>query len=159
MVRNTNLMRRNVRRIAKQSVESDEIKAQAAALAVAERKLARLGQRMAQMREKVAERRQALAEARTRRGQERTPETARIVTSAMSKLDAMIRRRNAMLEEYRELKSMVRDQRALCRALEKKEEAKQKAVAKFLKEWERNYDREIRIREKNVRQRKRLTRT
>jgi hypothetical protein len=40
-------MRRNVRRIAKQSVESDEIKAKAAALAVAERKLARLGQRMA----------------------------------------------------------------------------------------------------------------
>jgi hypothetical protein len=43
------------------------------------------------------------------------------------------------------------------KAGQSKEEAKQKAVAKFLKEWERNYDREICMKEKYIRQRKRLT--
>ena len=51
---------------------------------------------------------------------------------------------------------MVRDQRTLCRGMEKKEEARQKAVARFLKEWEREYDQGIRMKEKTVRKRERL---
>jgi hypothetical protein len=71
-------------------------------------------------------------------------------------VDNAVQQRDRVLSDYREMKLMVRDQRTLCRSLEKKEEAKQKAVARFLKEWERRYDQEIRIKEKTVRKRERL---
>ncbi|KPJ79762.1 MAG: hypothetical protein AMJ58_10845 [Gammaproteobacteria bacterium SG8_30] len=64
-----------------------------------------------------------------------------------------------MLSEYRELQLIVRDQRTLVDSLEKKEAARQKAVARFLKEWERNYDREMRMKEKTLRKRRRLLET
>ena len=60
------------------------------------------------------------------------------------------------MSDYRELKLLVRDQRSLYSSLVKKEEARQKAVARFLKEWELRYDRETRMKEKNIRKRGRL---
>ena len=62
-----------------------------------------------------------------------------------------------MLVDYRELKQIVRDQRTICRHLGKKEEARQKAVAKFIREWEQNYDRALRLKARNVNQRRRAT--
>jgi hypothetical protein len=152
-------MRRNVETISTRSVASGEIEAQQSELAAAMRKLARMNQRMVLIRGKIAGLRQELADARSRQRRRDTPETRQAVKVATNRLAAANQRRERIASDYRDLKPIVREQRALYRKLEKKEEAKQKAVAKFLREWERNYDREIRIKEKNVRQRKRLSDT
>jgi hypothetical protein len=153
------LKRKNVKKIATDSVTSDEISAQRAELAAAERKLARMDQGTAKIREKVTRLRQQLANARNQDRQRNTAQTERAMTTARDKLDSARKQRDRMLSEYRELKLIVRAQRALVDSLEKKEAAKQRAVARFLKEWERNYDREMRMKEKTLRKRRRLFET
>jgi hypothetical protein len=153
------LRRKNVEKIATDSVTSDEINAQRAELTAAERKLARMDQGIAKIREKVARLRQRLADARHQGRQRNTAQTGRAVTTASDKLDNARQQRDKMLSEYRELQLIVRDQRTLVDSLEKKEAARQKAVARFLKEWERNYDREMRMKEKTLRKRRRLLET
>jgi len=94
------------------------------------------------------------------RGQEKVKETKQIrrrLEVANNRLSNLRQRRDSMLPEYRELKLMVRDQRALLKALEKKEIARQAAVARFLKEWERDYDRKMRRKQKNARIRKKIS--
>jgi hypothetical protein len=157
VARKRTLMRENVKSISSTSVSSEAIETQRKTLAAAQRKLDRMAQNVLLMRERIALLRHALAEVRDKHKQSKTRATTRAVTTAINRLDTAIRRRDKLLMEYRDLKQIVRDQTVLCRQLGKKEEAKQKAVAKFLKDWERNYDREIRMKEKNVRQRKRLT--
>jgi hypothetical protein len=153
------LMRMNVEKISTKSVSLDEINQQRAVLDGAERKLTRMGQGIEKIREKIAMLRQQVADARSLDRERDTAQTRRALLSVTSKLDGALQLRDTMLSQFREIKLIVRDQRAVCRNLEKKEEAKQKAVARFLKEWERRYDREARMKEKNVQQRKRLTRT
>ena len=153
------LMRKNVEHISTKSVTSDEINQHWAVLDAAERKLTRLGQDIAKIREKITVLRQRLADARGLHRERDTAQTRRALLTVTNRLDSAMQQRDTMLSQFRELKLMVRDQRAVCKNLEKKEEARQKAVARFLKEWERRYDRETRIKEKNVQQRKRLTRT
>jgi uncharacterized protein YktA (UPF0223 family) len=159
MAQKRTLMRENVKSISTKSVSTDEIETQRQALAAAQRRLDRLAQRVLLIREKIAVLRDELAEAKNLHRENGSGKTKRSVMAAVNRLDTAIRRRNKLLEDYRELKQIVRDENTLCKKLEKKEEAKQKAVAKFLNEWERNYDREVRMKEKNVRQRKRLART
>ena len=159
MAQKRTLMRENVRSISTKSVSSDEIETQRKALAAAQRKLDSMAHRILLIRERIAVLRAELAEAKKLHRDSGSRKTERAVMAAVNKVDTAIRRRNKVLENYREMKQIVRNQGALCKTLEKKEEAKQKAVAKFLKEWERNYDREVRMKEKNVRQRKRLART
>ena len=103
--------------------------------------------------------RQRLAEARKLHRDRDTAQTKRAVMSLTKKLDSALQQRDSVLFDHRELKLLVRDQRSLYRSLVKKEEARQKAVARFLKEWERRYDREIRMQEKNIRKRGRLSET
>lgn len=153
------LRRKNVEKIATESITSDEINAQRAELTAAERKLARMDQGVVKIREKVARLRQQLADARHQDRQRDTAQTGRAVTTARDKLDNARQQRDKLLSEHRELKLIVRDQRTLVDSLEKKEAARQKAVARFLKEWERNYDREMRMKEKTLRKRRRLLET
>jgi hypothetical protein len=150
------LMRNNLERISTGSVTSEELDKQRVNLRSAERKLERMGQRAERVREKIAVLRQQLAERRSLQKERGTAQTKRALAAVMKKLDSAVQQRHGLLSEYREQKLMVRDQRALCRSLEKKEEAMQKAVARFLKQWERDYDREIRLKEKAVRKRERL---
>ena len=152
-------MRDNVQKISTKSVTSDELRAQRAMLNTAERKLKRMEQGLELIREKITGLRQQLADARSLHRDRATTKTKRVLATMTRKLDDAVQQRNRMSSDYREFKLVVRDQRALCKSMEKKEEARQKAVARFLKEWERRYDREIRMKEKNVRQRKRLDRT
>ena len=159
MAQKRTLMRENVKSISTESVSSDEIEIQRKALAAVQRKLDSMAHRILLIRERIAVLRDELAEAKQLHRDSSSTKTERAVTAAVNKVDTAIRRRNKLLENYREMKQIVRNQGALCKTLEKKEEAKQKAVAKFIKEWERNYDREVRMKEKNVRQRKRLVRT
>ncbi|MGD2055604.1 MAG: hypothetical protein PVJ15_02265 [Gammaproteobacteria bacterium] len=150
------LKRNNVEKISEKSVTPDEVGRQRAVLETAERKLARLEQGLAKVRDKLAGLRQQLTEARSLHREWETTQTKSAVTTLIKKVDNAVQQRDRVLSDYREMKLMVRDQRTLCRSLEKKEEAKQKAVARFLKEWERRYDQEIRIKEKTVRKRERL---
>lgn len=153
------LKRNNLEKIAALSVTPDELGEQRAVLEAAERKLTRLEQRRVKLLEKIAGMRQRLAEARKLHRDRDTAQTKRAVMSLTKKLDSALQQRDSVLSDYRELKLLVRDQRSLYRSLMKKEEARQKAVARFLKEWERRYDREIRMQEKNIRKRGRLSET
>lgn len=138
------------------SVAPDEHGKQLAVLESAERKLERKEQDITRVREKIAGLKQQLAEVRSLKLERDTAQTKRALAAVIKILEGAVQQRHGMLSDYRELKLMVRDQRTLCTTLEKKEEARQKAVARFLKEWERNYDRGIRMKEKIVRKRERL---
>ncbi len=153
------LMRNNLEKIATLSVTSDELVEQQAVLEAAERKLTRMEQRRVKILEKIAGLRQRLAEARNLHRDQDTAQTKRALMSLTKRLDSAMQQRESVLFDYREQKLLVRDQRSLYRSLVKKEEAKQKAVARFLKEWERRYDRETRMKEKNIRKRGRLSDT
>jgi paraquat-inducible protein B len=153
------LMRNNLERISTQSVTSNELDEQQAVLEAVERKLARMEQARLKVREKIAGLRQQLAEARSRQRVRDTPQAKRALVLLTKKLEAALQLRSSMASDYRELKLLVRDQRDLYKSLKKKEEARQKAVAKFLKEWERSYDRETRMKEKTVRKRERMRKT
>lgn len=150
------LMRNNVEKISTRSVVSDELDKQRALLQSAERKLERMEQGIEKIREKITGLRQQLAERRSLQQERGTAQTKRALAAVIKKLESAVQQRHGLLSDCREQKLMVRDQRILCRSLEKKEEARQKAVARFLKEWERDYDREIRLKEKAVRKRGRL---
>ena len=159
LVKGRTLMRNNLEKIAALSVTPDELGKQRAALEAAEYKLARMEQRRVRILEKIAGLRQRLAEARNLHRDRNTAQTKRALMSLTKKLDSAMQQRDSVLFDYRELKLLVRDQRSLYRSLVKKEEARQKAVAQFLKEWERRYDRETRMKEKNVRKRGNLSKT
>lgn len=150
------LVRNNIEKLSTNSVASDELRKQLAVLESAERKLERKEQGITRVREKIAGLRQQLADARRLKLERDTAQTKRALAAVIKKLEGAVQQRHGMLSDYRELKLMVRDQRTLCKSLGKKEEARQKAVARFLKEWERNYDREIRMKEKTVHKRERL---
>lgn len=150
------LMRNNVEKISTRSVDSDELDKQRALLQSAERSLVRMERDIEKVGEKIIGLRQQLAERRSLHKERGTAQTKRALAAAVKKLESAAQQRHGLLSDYREQKLMVRDQRALCRSMEKKEEARQKAVARFLKEWEREYDQDIRLKEKTVRKRERL---
>jgi hypothetical protein len=149
-------MRNNVEKISTRSVDSDELDKQRALLQSAERSLVRMERDIEKVGEKIIGLRQQLAERRSLHKERGTAQTQRALAAAVKKLESAVQQRHGLLSDYREQKLMVRDQRALCRGMEKKEEARQKAVARFLKEWEREYDQDIRLKEKTVRKRERL---
>ena len=150
------LMRNNVDKISTRSVASDELDKQRLQLRSAERNLEQVSQSIEKIREAIAALRQQLAERRSQQNVLGTAQTKRALAAVIKKLESAVQKRHGLLSAHREQKQMVRDQRALCRSMEKKEEARQKAVAGFLKEWERSYDREIRMKEKTIRKRDRL---
>ena len=138
------------------SVMPAEIVAQQKELAASERKLEQAGNAVTRIKEKVALERQRLADARSQHRAQNTKQSQRAFNSATNRLQKLRQDRDNLMSEYRELKLIVRDQRNLLASLEKKEVAKQEAVARFLKEWERNYDREMRMKRMTVHKRKRL---
>ena len=157
LARTRALISENVKRVTTKSVTSEEIERQRSALATAERKLTIKKERLGQMREKIAVLRHELSERRAAHRQNETTDTARTVTAGVENLETAAQLRDEMLVDYRELKQIVRDQQTICRQLEKREEAKQKAVAKFIREWEQNYDRALRLKARNVNQRRQAT--
>jgi len=150
------LMRDNLNIISTRSISTDELNKQRLQLQSTERKLKRTQQRVVKVREKIAELRQDLDERRNLHKEQGTAQTKRAVATVRKRLEVAVQQHQVLLSDYREQKLMVRDQRDLCRSLEKKEEARQKAVARFLKQWEREYDHEIRLKEKAIRKRERL---
>lgn len=153
------LKRKNIEKITTSSVVSDEITAQQNELAAAERKLERVDNSVLKMKDKLDLIRQQLSDARNQYRSKNTKQTQRALTSAKDRLQKLRQDLDRKLSEYREMKLIVRDQRSLVKSLEKKETAKQKAVARFLKEWERDYDRNMRMKRKTVQKRRRTMKT
>jgi predicted nucleic acid-binding Zn-ribbon protein len=149
------LKRKNIEKIMTSSVVSDEITAQQKELAAAERKLEQVNNSVLKMKDKLDLIRQQVSDARNQSRSKNTKQTQRALTSAKDRLQKLRQDLDGKLSEYREMKLIVRDQKSLVTNLEKKETAKQKAVARFLKEWERDYDRNMRRKRKNVQKRRR----
>lgn len=149
------LLRKNVEKLSTTSVKEDTLRAQQDELKKAETRLSRIEQRVLRHQTKMRDLRTLLSEKRLRHKQKNTPQTKRACETVANKLKLAIRQRNETVSDFREIKQIVRDQRTMCKKLEKKEAAKQKAVAQFLKKWERDYDREIKLREKKAKQRRR----
>jgi len=153
------LKRKNIEKIMTSSVASDEITAQQKELANAESKLKHMGNSVLKIKDKVVLIRQQLIDARDQYKSKNTKRTQRALTNANDRLQNLRQDLDRKQSEYRELKLIVRDQRSLIKSLEKKEAAKQKAVAMFLKEWESDYDRNMRMEQKTVQQRRRTMKT
>jgi hypothetical protein len=151
------LKNRNIRNITASSVASDEISAQRKELAAAERRLNRMEQKIPAIKDQVAQSRLRLSDLRNQSKAKNKKQITRMHETAKHRLSSARQQRDKMLSEHRELKLIVRDQRALVKALEKKEAARQAAVARFLREWERDYDRKMRIKQKNAQIRKKLS--
>ncbi len=151
------LKQRNINNITASSVTSDEINTQCKELAAAERNLHRMEKRLLALKGQVDESRLRLNDLRNNSKEKNTKQTQRRLEASKNRLSDLRQQRDNMLLEYRELKLMVRDHRALLKALEKKEAARQAAVARFLKDWERDYDRKMRRKQKNTRIRKKIS--
>jgi hypothetical protein len=149
-------MRNNVEKIATRSVTSDELDKQMTQLESAERTLEKMAQGIGKIRKTIVGLREQVAEKRGLQKEHGTAQTKRALAAVIKKYESAVQKRGSLLSDYREQKQMVRDLKTLCRRLEKKEEARQKAVARFLKEWERDYDRGIQMKEKTIRKRQRL---
>lgn len=55
----------------------------------------------------------------------------------------------------REKRQLAREEKQLAREAERKERARERAVAAFLKKWEREYDLEMQRKKKNIKLRRR----
>ena len=153
MAKDRTLMRTNAEKIATRSVAPDELQSQRAVLVKSEQKLSRLEQTKEKVLEKITRLRQQQAEAGRRHSAMNTLQTKQELLALTNKLKRAIQRRDRVVAGFRELRPLVREQRAVYKGLLKKEEERQKAVARFLREWERNYDRDIRMKQKNIRKR------
>ena len=149
------LLHENVKNISSTSVEEGTLRAQLSELKQAETRLSRAEQRVFTHQAKVRDQRTLLSETRLRHNQKNNPQTKRACQSAVKKLKLANQRRIESVSGFRDLKLIVRDLRVVYKTLDKKEAAKQKAVAQFLKRWERDYDREIKMLEKNANKRAR----
>ena len=149
------LLHENVKNISNISVKEGTLRAQLSELKQAETRLSRAEQRVFAHQAKVRDQRTLLSEIRLSHNQKNNPETKRACQSAAKKLKLANQRRIESVSGFRDLKLIVRDLRVVYKTLDKKDAAKQKAVAQFLKMWERDYDREIKILEKNANKRAR----
>ena len=150
---------RNIEKIRNDSASSEEISAQKKGLVTAERNLQKIERNTLISKDKVTQLREQVDIARAHHRSRNTKQSERAFKTAKARLEKARQNRDKLLTDYREQKLIVRDQRNLLNSLERKEVAKQKAVTKFLKEWERDYDRKMRMKENTVQRRKRLINT
>ena len=149
------LKRKNIKKILNRSVASNEIDSQQKELANSERKLNQAGDNVSKIKDKVDQARQRLIEVRNQHRTSKTKQAQRAITSANNRLQIFRQDLDDKRAIYRELMIIVREQKSMVKSLEKKEAAKQKAVAKFLKDWERDYDHKMHLTRSNVQKRKR----
>lgn len=75
--------------------------------------------------------------------------------AAKQRVEEATRLRKESAARLRETKKLVREETQLAREAERKERARERAVAAFLKKWEREYDLEMRRKQKNIELRRR----
>ena len=104
-------------------------------------------------REKKA--RERLEAAKTRSKSSNSNRTADALLAAKQRVDEATRLRKESAARLREMKKLVREETQLAREAERKARARDRAVAAFLKKWEREYDLEMRRKQKNIELRRR----
>ena len=77
------------------------------------------------------------------------------VLSAKQKVKETTRLRQEAAAMLREAKKLVREEKQLTREAERKERARERALAAFLKKWDREYDLEMQRKQKNIALRRR----
>ncbi|MFQ6024322.1 MAG: hypothetical protein ACE5NW_16530 [Acidiferrobacterales bacterium] len=80
------------------------------------------------------------------------------INNARRRLTLAKTEHRAATARYKEAGMLLREQKLLASAAEQKERAKQKAIAEFVRKWEREYDRKLAIATKNVSLRKKWIR-
>lgn len=80
------------------------------------------------------------------------------VVTARERAKQTTKLRKQAAARLREARNLLREQKQLAREAERKERAKQRAVAAFLKKWERDYDLEMKRKKKNIMLRKKEVR-
>lgn len=149
------LKRKNIEKIMNRSVASNEIVTQQKELVNTERKLKQAGDSLLKIKDKVVFVHQQLIGVRDQNRIKKTKQTQRALISANNRLQKLRQDLDEKRSKYRELKIIVREQKSIVKSLEKKEAAKQKAVARFIKKWERDYDQKLRLKRNNLKKRKR----
>lgn len=105
----------------------------------------------------LAHEQQALARyeaARARARDSKLKRTADAVLTARQRLNESKKHRIEIAARLREATKILREQEQLAREHERKERARERAVARFLKNWEREYDLEMQRKKKNIKLRK-----
>jgi len=87
---------------------------------------------------------------------DRLTKSARVAKQRANESTALRREAAAKLKEARKL---LREQEQVTREAERKERARERALAAFLRKWERQYDAEMKRKKQNIRLRKKEIRT
>lgn len=127
--------------------ESDTVKAVLKAVRRAEA----VHEKLAAQEEKAVARTEA---ARIRAKGSHSKRLSNAVLVARQRAEELTRQRREAGTALRETRKLLREQQQLSREAERKERAKERAVASFVKKWERDYDREMKRKRKNVKLRK-----
>lgn len=77
-----------------------------------------------------------------------------VMLAARQRAKTSTRLRREAFGKLREARNLLREQRQLVREAERKQRAKERAVANFVKKWEREYDLEMKRKKKNIKLRK-----
>lgn len=155
MKKKRSLLHENVEKLSNASVKEDALRVSLSELKKGEARLSRAEQRVAKCEARVQDQKMLVSDARLRHKGEDSSQARRACESAVKKLALANQQYKESVSGFRDIKQIVRDHRAVYKKLEKKEAAKQKAVAQFLKKWERDYDRKTKMLEKNASQRER----
>ncbi len=127
--------------------ESDAVKAASKDVRRAEAALDRLLDR-----EKAALAKYDAAKARAKGSNHKRLSDA--VLTARQKANESSRLRKEAVANLREARAMLREQKQLARESARKERARERAVAAFVKKWDREYDLEMRRKKQNIELRK-----
>lgn len=96
------------------------------------------------------------AKAKTR--QANTAAAKQTEHAARKRLQAASKQRQKAAARHKEASMLLHEQEQLAKELERKERAKKKAVAAFIKKWEREYDRDVARKKQNIELRKKMVR-
>ena len=105
-----------------------------------------------QAREKNAIAKYEAAKARAKTGKQKRLSNA--VLAARQRANESTKLRRDAAANLREARKILREQEQLAREADRKERARERAVAAFVKKWNREYDLEMRRKKKNIELRK-----
>ena len=111
----------------------------------------------AALKKRMSQEEKALADCAASRERARTDGGKRHLEALLrarqrARESAALRKETAM--QLREARKLLREQRQLSKEIERKNKARKRAVAAFLKKWDRQYDLEMKRKKKNIKLRR-----
>ncbi len=80
------------------------------------------------------------------------------VSAALERVSEASAQRSEAAANHREAKTLQQDQARLAKSLERKQRAREKAVAAFIKKWDKDYDQTTAFKRNNIAARKKIVR-